>query len=145
MAVLTEPIRVPVSDEINLRENISPFDVPNTMIASYCGNTDGLEIGFRYISTEELKVITTATGLKFSLGKNSNRIYSLYLSDARNHASQLEYSLLNAFNHLERTLRTVAPKNQHLSANLGVIQSLILENSPALSQYLQEAIQACQM
>jgi hypothetical protein len=143
MAVLTEPIRVPISDETNLREKISPFDVPKTMIASYDENADTFEIVFRYISTEELKTLISPDGLKLSFGKNSHRIYSLSLADAKKHSLQLEHFLLNALSVLTSNLSASISQQERPSANFKIIRSLISENSSILTQYLNSTIRAC--
>lgn len=113
------------------------------MIAFYDESADTFEIDFRYISTEQLKTLTSPAGPRLSFGKNSHRIYSLSLVDASNHSSHLEHSLLNALKALTNSLRTSISQQEWPSANFNIIRVLISENSSALAKYLDNIIRAC--
>lgn len=64
---------------INVHFMVSPYDIPEAVRATVNEDTNSLIIEFRYIPINEKKHETYYDGVKFEVGKNTNRIYKVFL------------------------------------------------------------------
>ena len=144
MATMISPVRLTIPDDYNLKNEISPFDVPKNITAIYLAETDEFEIEFRYISSENLRSFGNAAA-KIQLGKNSYRIYSLTLANASKKRFCLEYSLLDVINNLMQTLSASVAERDRPLANYSTIKALVSHSSAALEKYLDESLRETQL
>jgi hypothetical protein len=144
MATMISPVRLTIPDDYNLRHEISPFDVPKNITATYLAETDEFEIKFRYISSENLRSFTNAAA-KIHLGKISYRIYSLTLANASQKRSCIEYSILGVINNLMQTFSASVPERDRPLANYSTIKALVSHSSAALEKYLDECLRETQL
>ena len=142
MEAYTEPIRLVTSEQVSTCEDISPFDVPKSMIA-FCNPGPGtLEVQFRYIPEEPTVPLSPINDreAKIALGKNSHRIYSLLLQLSNlEDFSHIQQLLLQAVVKIFPHLSDSVPQKDLPSANYNVIRDLIISNSDSLIEYTKRS------
>lgn len=136
------PIKLLIPDNFFLDEDISPYEVPRLIVATYFPEIDMFELEFRYISSEVIKNHSGPHG-SLDYGKNSYRLFSLKLTNASRERCYFEHFLLNGLTNLATTLNP--SKFTEGNSNYITIKTLISQNSNVLHQYLDESLRAANL
>jgi len=75
----SENLSLTTPEETLLAEDMSPFDVPKSIVASYSLEKKLLDVHFKYITNESCRNMLLQHGIRASIGKNSHRLYALSL------------------------------------------------------------------
>ena len=141
MKTHTEPIRLATPEQMQLSENISPFDIPKSITASCNPDLETLEIQFRYISEEPTTTLDLPANARVVIGKNSHRIYALSIQ-RRNLTdfSHTQFLFLQAVADIRSSLSGSVSQQDVPELNYNVIRHLISINSHTLENYAEKSL-----
>jgi hypothetical protein len=135
-------LNLATSEETLLAENVSPFDVPKSLVASYILEKGLLSLNFKYIADESCRNLALSPEIRASIGRNSHRLYALSLpvrgvidsNDIQSYASR-------AISRLPRALVAsgIAASEDAPSDNYDIVSNLISSNSDQLQHFLESS------
>jgi hypothetical protein len=93
--IVTDTVRITEQggsngSSVKVHFTVSPYDVPDAVRARVDESSNGLIIEFRYIPINERKIEKFYEGVKFQVGKNTNRIYKIFLDKLKDASVVIE-------------------------------------------------------
>jgi hypothetical protein len=141
MKTQTEPIRLAIPEQTQLSEDISPFDIPKSIIACCNPELEMIEIQFCYISNESTMILDLPSDSRVVLGKNSHRIYALSIPCTNlTDFSHIQHLFLKAIVDTTARLMSHVSQKDIPESNFNIIKRLISDNSKALEDYTIESM-----